>query len=431
MKKLGFWEVFSIGVGGMVGGGIFAVLGLTVELAKGAAPVAFMVGGIVALLTAYSYAKLGVVYQSEGGSIEYIVQAFGNGLFSSIVNNLLLMSYVIMMALYATAFGNYGDMLFHHPFPWFKDGLIAGVVLTFMVINLEGSFLTGRSEMILVFTKVGILLLFVVLGFWGVDWERLSLTHWESPVKIVTGGLIIFLAYEGFELIANAARDVVNPTKNIPRALYSAVIFVTLLYISIAIVAVGNVPFSVAEKASEYLLAIAAKPFLGDVGMVIIGIAALISTASAINATIYGAGRDGYLIAKLGEIPPQFAKRVEHGYEGMIILSLLAILFALTFNLEAISVAGSIGFLTIFSLVNLANYKLRDKTGANPFLALLGFAVTTFSLIILIGYNLIHSPDKLSGSFVAIFAVALFTYIYRRRRGGPISSKIDPRLEVD
>ena len=112
MKKLGFLDTFSIGVGGMIGGGIFAVLGLTISLAKGAAPIAFLIAGSIALITAYSYAKLSIKYPSEGGSIEYIVQAFGNNLFSSIANNLLLISYVIMLALYASAFGSYASALF-------------------------------------------------------------------------------------------------------------------------------------------------------------------------------------------------------------------------------------------------------------------------------------------------------------------------------
>ncbi|MEO1958124.1 MAG: amino acid permease, partial [Nautiliaceae bacterium] len=111
MRKIGFLEAFSIGVGGMVGGGIFAVLGLTIDLAKGAAPIAFLIAGLIALITAYSYAKLSVKFPSKGGSIEYIVKAFGNNLFSAIANNLLLISYVIMLALYASAFGSYASAL--------------------------------------------------------------------------------------------------------------------------------------------------------------------------------------------------------------------------------------------------------------------------------------------------------------------------------
>ncbi|MEO1941405.1 MAG: APC family permease [Campylobacterales bacterium] len=426
-RKIGFWEVASIGIGGMVGGGIFAVLGLTIDLAKGAAPLAFGVGGILALLTGYSYAKLAVAYPSEGGSIEYIVQAFGNNLFSAIINNSLLISYVIMMALYASAFASYGSVLVGIEGKWFKDLLIAGVILTFTIVNLFGAFLTGRSETILVFVKVAILIGFVVLGFWTCNWERLSPVHWETPLKIITGGLIIFLAYEGFELIANATRDAIDPARTIPKALYFSITFVTLLYISIAVVAVGNVPFEVAKGASDYVLAIAAQPFLGHLGFVIISVAALISTASAINATIYGAGRAGYLIAKLGEIPAQFAYHLEHGYEGMIILGLLAILFGVSFNLESISIAGSIGFLLLFSLVNLANFKLRARTGGNPVISLAGFIGTSIALGILVYYNLIHSPEKLASSLIAMLGVALFTIIYYNF-GKRLRRVLDPTL---
>ncbi len=414
-KKLGFWEAFSIGVGGMVGGGIFAVLGLTIDLAKGAAPFAFLIAGLIALITAYSYAKLSVKFPSEGGSIEYIVQAYGNNLFSSIANNLLLMSYVIMLSLYASAFGSYGSALITgDEIPWIHKTLSVFVILIFILINLLGAYLSGKAEDILVYTKIGILLLFIIIGFYGAQhFERLSPEYWESFIKTLTGGLIIFVAYEGFELIANAAKDVENPEKNLPKAFYSSVIFVIFLYISIAVVTIANVDFETAKKAQDYVLAIAAEPILGKTGFIIIAIAAMISTASAINATIYGAGRAGYLIAKLGEIPKEFSKRLKNGYEGMIILGLLAIIFTTSFNIENISIAGSFGFLVIFGLVNYANFKLRKITNANPLLSLLGAVLCFISAGILIGYNLIYNPQALQNSFWAIVGIIIFTFIYK------------------
>ena len=413
-KKLGFWEAFSIGVGGMVGGGIFAVLGLTIDLAKGAAPFAFLIAGLIALITAYSYAKLSVKFPSEGGSIEYIVQAYGNNLFSSIANNLLLMSYVIMLSLYASAFGSYGSALITgDEIPWIHKTLSVFVILIFILINLLGAYLSGKAEDILVYTKIGILLLFIIIGFYAAKhFERLSPEYWESFIKTLTGGLIIFVAYEGFELIANAAKDVENPEKNLPKAFYSSVIFVIFLYISIAVVTIANVDFETAKKAQDYVLAIAAEPILGKTGFIIIAIAAMISTASAINATIYGAGRAGYLIAKLGEIPKEFSKKLKNGYEGMIILGLLAIIFAISFNIENISIAGSFGFLIIFGLVNYANFKLRNITNANPLLSLLGAVLCFISAGILIGYNLFYNPQALQNSFWAIVGIIIFTFIY-------------------
>lgn len=427
-KQIGLLEAFSIGVGGMVGGGIFAVLGLTIDLAKGAAPIAFMIAGVIALITSYSYVKLSLTYPSEGGSIEYVVQAFGNNLFSSVVNNMLLISYVIMLSLYAYAFGSYASVLFYgDEVVWFHKLCASGVIVLFVIINLMGAFLTGKAEDVMVLIKVSILIIFVAVGTFSADFHRLSPEYWESAVKIVTGGLIIFLAYEGFELIANTAKDIKNPQKNLPLAFYGAVIFVIALYVSIAAVTVGNVSFEEAKKAQDYVLAIATEPFFGKTGFVIISIAALLSTASAINATLYGGGRVGYLVAKLGELPSEFAKKVKEGYEGMLILGLLSVIFATSFDIQNISVAGSLGFLLIFGLVNLANFKLRKKTSSNPIITLTGAVLCFGAAAILIGYNAKHSPQSLKSSLLVIVIVVLFSFVYYKL-GKKMKSILDEDL---
>jgi len=433
-KKIGFIEAFSIGVGGMVGGGIFAVLGLTIVLSKGGAPIAFAVAGFIALVTVYSYVKLSLRYPSEGGTIEFIVQAFGNGLFSSLVNTLMLISYVIMLALYAYAFGSYGSaLILGGDVSWLHKSLAAGVIIIFTAVNLLGAFMTGKTEDIMVFVKLTILLIFAGTGFLTVNWHHMAVNQWMPIPSVAAGGLIIFLAYEGFELIANTARDIKQPEKNLPRAYYSAVIFVILLYITIAAVAVGNLTFKEAAVAKDYVLAKAAEPFFGQAGFIFIGIAALLSTASAINATLYGGGRTSYLIAKLGELPENFEKKIKHGYEGMIIIGLLGIIFAISFDLDNISVAGSIGFLTIFSLVNIANFKLYKETGANRFIAGFGALLCITATLVLIAYNAVHSPRSLLTSGVVIVTVALFSFLYYRsqKRDKALSLFIDKRLERD
>ncbi len=431
-KKIGFLEAFSIGVGGMVGGGIFAVLGLTIDLAKGAAPIAFLIAGFIALITAYSYVKLSLRYPSQGGSIEFIVQAYGNNLFSSIINNLLLVSYVIMLSLYAYAFGSYASALFFgHNVVWAHKLFAAAVIVFFMLINLLGALFTGRAEDVMVIFKIVILIVFVAAGSLSVDFSRMSLKNWMPLTSVISGGLIIFLAYEGFELIANTARDIKNPEKNLPRAYYSSVIFVICLYVAIAIVTVGNLSFSEAKEAQDYVLAKAAEPFFGKTGFIIISIAALLSTASAINATLYGSGRTSYLIAKLGELPKTFKEQIKSGYEGMVIIALLAIIFATSFNINNISVAGSLGFLIVFTLVNFANYKLASQTKANRFLALFGAILAFAASLVLVGYNLKNSPKSLITSAIVIFSVIIFNLIYYKLKEVRLSPYIDKNLEQE
>ena len=433
-RQIGFIEAFSIGVGGMVGGGIFAVLGLTIELSKGAAPIAFALAGFIALVTVYSYVKLSLRYPSEGGTIEFIVQAFGNGLFSSLVNSMMLMSYIIMLALYAFAFGSYGSALIvGSDVAWIHNALAAFVIVSFTVINLFGAFLTGKAEDAMVFVKLVILLIFAAVGYMSVDWSHMAPTEWMPLPSVLTGGLMIFLAYEGFELIANTARDIKEPEKNLPLAYYSSVIFVIALYVIIAIVAVGNLSFKQAEGAKDYVLAVAAEPFFGHAGFIIIGIAALLSTASAINATIYGGGRTAYLVAKHGQIPRTFETKIKYGFEGMIIIGLLGIIFATLFNINNISVAGSLGFLIVFALVNFANFKLHKETNGNRLISGFGTLLCLGAAIVLVSYNLIHAPNSLMISSIIILSVGLFSTIYNkfRKKTDNIAPFVDKRLEKD
>ena len=433
-KQIGFIEAFSIGVGGMVGGGIFAVLGLTIELSKGAAPIAFAIAGFIALVTVYSYVKLSLRYPSEGGTIEFIIQAFGNGLFSSLVNTTMLVSYIIMLALYAFAFGSYGSALFTGgDVEWIHKSLAAGVIALFTIINLLGAFMTGKAEDMMVFIKLAILLIFAGVGFFSINWTHMATTEWMPLPSVLTGGLMIFVAYEGFELIANTARDIKEPEKNLPRAYYASVIFVIILYILISMVAVGNLSFEQASSSKDYILAVAAEPFFGHAGFIIIGIAALLSTASAINATIYGGGRTAYLIAKHGEIPESFEKKIKNGFEGMIIIGLLGIIVATLFNVDNISVAGSLGFLLVFGLVNLANFKLYKETGGNRFISGLGTLLCFTAVIVLVGYNAIHMPQSLLTSTILILIVGLFSVVYNKFRKKPefIASFVDKRLKKE
>ncbi len=296
--KLGFWAVVAIGVGGMVGGGIFAVLGLAVQLAHGGTPEAFALAGVVALLTTYSYAKLSVAYPSRGGTVTFLDRAFGAGMLTGSLNVLLWLSYVVMMSLYAFAFGSYGSTFL--PAAWQATGKHALISLSVILIaglNLLSAEVIGKAENWIVGLKIAILLFFVGVGFAGIHLSRVATGSWSSSLQLAAGGMIIFLAYEGFELIANTAHDVRDVARTLPRAYFTAVGFVLALYVLVSLVTVGNLPVEKIVAAKDYALAEAARPFLGQTGFTLIAIAAMLSTASAINATLYGSARLSYCIA--------------------------------------------------------------------------------------------------------------------------------------
>lgn len=379
---LSFWSVVAIGIGGMVGGGIFAVLGLAVQIAHGGAPVGFLLAGMIALITSYSYAHLSVAYPSQGGTVEFLNQAFGPGAITGGLNILLWISYMVMLSLYAYAFGSYGASFFEGAAQtiW-KHIFISAVVIILTGLNVIGAVIVGRFEEWIVGFKVALLLIFTGVGIWSVNLQRLVPGTWTDPLHLVTGGMIIFLAYEGFELIANTAGNVTNPRRTLPRAYYTAVIFVIILYILITLVTVGNMDIPQIIKSRDYALAVSAQPFLGKFGFVLIAIAALLSTGSAINATLYGAARISYVIAKEGELPENLERKLwNRPVEGLLITSGVTLIIANLFDLASISVMGSAGFLLIFAFVNASNVRLHKKTGSRIWISALGVTVCISAL---------------------------------------------------
>jgi amino acid transporter len=381
-NKMGYWGVVAIGVGGMVGGGIFAVLGLSVQMARGGATVAFLLAGVVALFTSYSYARLSVTYPSQGGTVTFLDQAFGPGLFTGTMNILLWISYIVMLSLYSYAFGSYGAALFPTGSQTFwKHVLISGSIVGITALNLLSAKVIGEAEEWIVAVKIAILLLFVALGVWSVNTMRLAPSQWAASFHLIAGGMIIFVAYEGFELIANTAKDVRRPEKTLPRAYYSAMVFVIFLYALVAAVTIGNLPVAQIVDAKDYALAAAAQPFLGRSGYLLITIAALLSTTSAINATLYGAARLSFIIAKDGELPVVLERKAwNEPVEGLLITAGVTLFVANLFDLSSISTMGSSGFLLIFAFVNGANAVLAKKTNSRRWIPVTG-AVLCFGAL--------------------------------------------------
>lgn len=418
-KKIGLKEAMSIGIGGMVGGGIFAVLGLAAAMAKGGTPVSFLIAGLIALITSYSYVKLSLKYPDRGGTVKFINQGFGIGIFSGGINNLLWLSYIIMLALYASAFGSYAPNLLQLTGDKIVDSHMYATVIVILAttINYYSIAVVGKIESYAVIVKLIILLSFVVIGVYGLfgnpHLEQLSPENWEAPFKLLTAGMVIFVAYEGFELIANAAPDIKNPQKNIPKAYYWSVIFVIILYIIIAMVTVGSLAFSDISTAQDYVLAEAAKPMLGKPGFTIITVAALISTFSAINASLYGGSRVNYEIAQDDELPCEFTRKLWNQPIGLFITAIATLILVNTLKLESISTAGSVGFLLIFAIVNYVGYKLRKDTESKATIPLLGFTLCIIAVIaLLIQHYSVNKTDVFIAIGVVVFSF-LLEYIYK------------------
>jgi amino acid transporter len=426
--SLGVGPLVAIGIGGMVGGGIFSVLGLTVQVAGAGAYLSFVVGGVVAALTGISYARLSVAVRSRGGTATFLDRAFPVSV-AGPLNLLLWLSYFVMLGLYALAFGAYlAALLGLDPNGSAREILASLVVVAFAVLNLAGAQLVGRAESVLVYFKLAVLLAFCAGGLAFVNAARISPAAFPSLASIVYAGTLIFLAYEGFELIANASEDARDPERSLPRAYLIAIGAVICLYVLVAFVAVGNLSPARIAAERDYVLAAAARPFLGSAGFKLIAVAAVVSTASAINATLYGAAKFTYLMARHGELPARLGKPIwDRPIGGLLATMLGTLVIVNTVNIEGVSLMGSAGFLIVFAAVNLAARRLLANTRVTGAAALAGLLACLVCLGALIAYAATHIPGQLGVLGGLLGAAVLAETILRRHRANG-AAKRQPTL---
>src|SRR5215831_2343101 len=420
---IGLIAAVSIGVGGMVGAGIFSILGVVAHAAGNAMWLAFAVGGVVALLSTYSYAKLGATFPSAGGAVHFLVKSFGDGVLAGGLNLFMWAGYIISLALYATAFGGYAaTFVTTTPSPVLLKSLAIAAVVVLALINALGAGLMGRWETVIVAVKLAILVLFAAVGLWFIRPGYLSPELWPETSSVLFGAGVLFIGYEGFGLVTNAAADMRNPKRLLPRALYTSVLLVIALYLAVSLTVTGNLSDYEIERAKDYALAEAAKPFLGQFGFRLIAIAALFSTASAINATLFGAANVCYMIARDGGLPAGLSRTEWRGATGGLLLTAALVLAVmLSFDLSGIAMMGSAAFLLLYAAVNAGHLKVLKATGANALLVWLSLLTCLAMFVILCVYILREQPRALVALVIIAAAAFVAEWVYRRRTGRRIS----------
>jgi len=423
--QIGMLAAVSIGVGGMVGAGIFSILGVVAHAAGNAMWLAFAIGGVVALLSTYSYAKLGATFPSAGGAVHFLVKSFGDGILAGGLNLFMWAGYIISLALYATAFGGYAaTFVTSAPSALLLKSLAVAPVVLLTLVNAFGARLMGRWETVIVAVKVAILVLFAAVGLWFIRPGYLSPELWPESQSVLFGAGVLFIGYEGFGLVTNAAAAMRDPRKMLPRALYVSVLVVIALYLAVSLTVTGNLSDYEIEKARDYALAEAAKPFLGQFGFGLIAIAALFSTASAINATLFGSANVCYMIARDGGLPEGLSRTEWRGATGGLLLTAALVLgVMLSFDLSGIAMMGSAAFLLIYAAVNAGHLKVLSETGASALLVWLSLLTCLAMFAVLCAYIYAEQPRALAA--LAIIAAAAFAaeWAYRRWTGRRISEK--------
>jgi len=405
-KAFGFWSALFLGIGSMVGAGIFVLLGEAGAISGNLVWISFILGGIIALLSGYSLAKLASAYPSRGGIVEYLVQCYGEGVFSGSISVLFYLSAIVALAMVTKTFGAYSSMMLSSANIEYTNIFALGILFSFVVINLIGSTLIAKSENFIVLLKLSIILIFTIVVSFYIHPEYLAIKNAPPILNIFSSIALTFFAYEGFRVITNTAEDMQDPSKVMMKSMLVAIGLVMILYVAVAFAVFGNLTLPQIIKAQDYALAEAAKPIFGSLGFTIMSVAALISTSSSINANLYAITNVTYDMAKNGELPEIYERNVYHSSEGLIISAFFIAMLVLFFDLQEIAAIGSISMLFIHAFVHIGHLLKRKETGASLFLLLLAIVTMFGAIILALEYTSKHIPNV--GYYIVIgFILAL------------------------
>ena len=371
-KTLGVTELIAIALGGMVGGGIFTILGISVSMVGVYTPLVIVLGGVTTSLAAYTFAS-------------YAISGF------SFADNELVRK------------------------------LVAGaVILIFTLINIWSVKGMGKIEDIMVYTKLVVLAIisFVLINNSQTTLPVLIQNNAEtSALSVFIVASITFVAYEGFQLVINAVNEMENPDKNIPKAIYTALFLTVLIYFVISLGAILTIPFDSIIQNKEYALAAGAEKILGHWGTDLVILGALLATSSAINGTLFGASRQMAVIATDGYFPALIAKRSKHiPIFAILSMATFAFLLVLAGSLEVILEFGSITFLLVSLLMAFANFKIRNLTGSSTIITVLSILGLLCGTILIFYYEFNNQPQQLFfiGGLYALLTVG--SWLYSRKK---------------
>jgi len=309
-KYLSVRQAAFIGVGAMVGAGIFALLGAAGEVAGAAVWVSFLIAGAIAGLQGYSFAKLGARYPSAGGLLEYVAKGFGDGHFTGITAWLTYAANAIVTAMVAVSFGSYASSMLtgEESGVWIKV-FAAAIIIVMTAVNVVGSQLVANAQTVIVYIVLGILCVFAVVTLANMTPSLLAPSKYPPLRDIISSVALTFFAFLGFGIITFTAKDLRKPARQLPRAMYLALSIATVIYVAIALGVFGTLTVEKVIASGGTALAVAAEPALGKAGYWLMSVTALFATAGATNAGLYPAPGLSERLAETGQFPPLMARR--------------------------------------------------------------------------------------------------------------------------
>ena len=417
-KAFGLWSAVFLGIGSMVGAGIFIVIGQAGAIAGNLVTASFLVAGTIAILCGYSLSKLAITFPSRGGIIEYLTQSYGEGFFSGSLGVLFYLAQLVALAAVAKSFGTYANTYLGSVTPFWTNIFALGILAIFVIINLLGAAIVAKSENLIVIIKLSALAIFTIAGLFFINPSNLDPSKAPSVINVFFALGLTFFAFQGFSVITNSVEDMQNPQKTMIKSMIIAILIVAVLYISVSIAVFGNLSLNEVIKTKDFALAEAAKPIFGELGFKIISATALFATASAINATLYAVTQISYTLAKEGHLPEVYERNIFHNTEGLIISAILIVPMILFFNLGEIATIAAVIVLLIQGFTHVGHLFVIKKTKADLFLVILAIIGTFGAASFAIYYTqkqIEHFGFYIVMGFVLAFALEVMLRLFTNR----------------
>ena len=491
-RTLGLFDAVMIGVGAMIGAGVFVLTGIAAGEAGPAAIIAFALNGVVTMFTAFSYAELASAIPEAGGGYSFVKRAMPRAL-GFLAGWMLWFAYTVACALYAVGFGGYFVELLSGYWPAAHEALVGAlghqvtvalvtlVIASFFVsLNFIGADVTGKAENVVTMAKILILAVFTVFGLIALVQRPEALAAFHPLFPKGFGGVVVamgltFIAFEGYDLIATVSEEVKEPTKNIPKATFLSLGIAVVIYLLILLVAIGavdatrfdvygltydqlpaeigiggpldpehpkiNTSWEILGIYKETGIVRAAENFMPKFGVALIVFGGLFSTMSALNASVLASSRVGFSMGRERMLPPALGaihRKHRTPHIAVLITGLIIAMIAVGLPLEVVGSGASLLFLLSFALTNGAmilirirepNLKRGYRAPLFPLLPILGI-VSNLGLAI---YQFTFQPVAwyVALAWVAIGAVVYVAYTMRvtvEGEGRPVKILHEERL---
>lgn len=389
----------------MMGAGLYSLLGLASSHAGTHVPLAFLIGAIAASFSVYSYAKLGSAFPSSGGAATFTVMSFGPGIISGGLNLFQYVAYLIAAALYAAGFVEYTNTLFGGDLsPILLKCITAAIILACTFLNLLGPSLVGKAETFAIGLVVISLLVFSALGFEQASFKNFQMAGGSIEGIAVAAG-ILYINFQGFGVVTNSSSAMKSPQKELPLAMFSALILVTIAYLVVSTAVVLLMPLNMIQLDNGHVLADAAKLVAGKLGFVVISISALLACAAAVNATIFAASNIAADLTEKQEVSSALGNTVlKNNLHALTVSSIGVIVLALIFPLNEVGQMASLAFLLVYAVISYGHIRVHKQTGAKPKILWCAIAINLSLFTALLMNTMKTAPSSAIALLIALIA---------------------------